>query len=126
MVIDSSRLAHTIDFHRFFDENAMGIRDTDRTLPSNQMVFELRRDAQAFAAFQRDLEASMEHYGLSAQEKQAWRETDLSALARLGMHPYFLPQVARLFKGGGYNHNDSEAARLYAKKMNIASAGGSR
>ena len=25
----------------------MGIRDTDRTLPSNQMVFELRRDAQA-------------------------------------------------------------------------------
>jgi hypothetical protein len=100
----------------------MGIRNTDRTLPSNQMVFELRRDAQAFAAFQHDLEASMAHYGLGDEEKKAWRETDLSALARLGLHPYFLPQVSRLFKGGGYNHNDSEAARLYAQKMNIGAA----
>jgi hypothetical protein len=104
----------------------MGIRDTDRTLASNQMVFELRRDAQAFAAFKRDLEASMTHYGLSEEEKRAWRETDLATLARLGMHPYFLPQVSRLFKGGGYNHNDSEAARLYARKMKIAAADGSR
>jgi hypothetical protein len=99
----------------------MGIRDTDRTLPSNRMVFELRRDPEAFALFRRDLEASMQHYGLTDEEKQAWREVDLSTLARLGMHPYFLPQVSRLFKGGGYNHNDSDAARLYAQKMNIAS-----
>lgn len=98
----------------------MGIRDTDRTLPSNRMVFELRRDPEAFATFRRDLEASMAHYGLSDEEKQAWRGMDLATLARLGMHPYFLPQVARLFKGGGYNHNDSEAARLYAEKMKIA------
>jgi len=104
----------------------MGIRDTDRTLASNQMVFELRRDAQAFAAFKRDFEATMTHYGLSEEEKRAWRETDLATLARLGMHPYFLPQVSRLFKGGGYNHNDSEAARLYAQKMKIAAADGSR
>ena len=97
----------------------MGIRDTDRTLPSNQMVFELRRDPQAFAAFQRDLEASMTHYGLSAEEKQAWRETDLATLARLGMHPYFLPQVSRLFEGGAYNHNSSRAAQLYAEKMGV-------
>lgn len=102
----------------------MGIRDTDRTLPSNRMVFELRRDEQAYALFRRDLEASMAHYGLSDEEKQAWRAIDLATLARLGVHPYFLPQVSRLFKGGGYNHNDSEAARLYAEKMNIA--GGAR
>lgn len=99
----------------------MGIRDTDRTLPSNRMIFELRRDREAHAQFLRDLEASMAHYGLGEEEKKAWREVDLSALATMGVHPYFLPQVARLFKGGGYNHNDSEAARLYANKMNIAS-----
>jgi Aromatic-ring-opening dioxygenase LigAB, LigA subunit len=98
----------------------MGIRDTDRTLPSNRMVFELRRDPAAYAEFKRDLEASMARYGLTDEEKRAWREVDLSALARLGVHPYFLPQVSRLFKGGGYNHNDSEAARLYAEKMHIA------
>ncbi|TFZ02609.1 hypothetical protein EZ313_15230 [Ramlibacter henchirensis] len=102
----------------------MGIRDTDRTLPSNRMVFELRRDPAAYAEFKRDLEASMARYGLTDEEKRAWREVDLSTLARLGVHPYFLPQVSRLFKGGGYNHNDSEAARLYAEKMHIA--GGAR
>lgn len=102
----------------------MGIRDTDRTLPSNRMVFELRRDATAYAEFKRDLEASMARFGLTDEEKRAWREVDLAALGRLGLHPYFLPQVSRLFKGGGYNHNDSEAARLYAEKMNIA--GGDR
>ena len=102
----------------------MGIRDTDRTLPSNRMVFELRRDTQAYAEFKSDLEASMSRFGLTEAEKLAWREVDLAALARLGLHPYFLPQVSRLFKGGGYNHNDSEAARLYAQKMNIT--GGAR
>ena len=35
----------------------------------------------------------------------------------MGVHPYFLPQISRLFKGGGYNHNDSEAAQLYADRM---------
>ena len=97
----------------------MGILDTDRTLPSNRMVFELRRDHERFEQFQQDIEASMQHYGLSEEEKQAWRSLDIAGLARMGMHPYFLPQISRLFKGGGYNHNNSDAARLYAEKMGI-------
>ena len=100
----------------------MGIRDTDRTLPSNRLVFELRRDPAKYAAFRRDLEATLEAYGLSEAERVAWRAIDLAALAKLGVHPYFLPQISRLFKGGGYNHNDSEAARLYAQKMGVAAA----
>ncbi len=98
----------------------MGIENVDRTLPSNQMVFELRRDEQKYALFKQDLEATMEHYRLSAEEREAWRTVDISALAGMGVHPYFLPQISRLFKGGGYNHNDSDAAQLYAEKMGIA------
>lgn len=98
----------------------MGIRDTDRTLPSNRMVFELRRDAVKYAAFKQDLEASMAAFGLTEPERRAWREVDLPALGAMGVHPYFLPQISRLFKGGEYNHNDSEAALLYAEKMGIA------
>jgi hypothetical protein len=100
----------------------VGIRDTDRTLPSNRLVFELRRDAGQYAAFKRDLESTMEAYGLGEAERAAWRTIDLAALAKLGVHPYFLPQISRLFKGGGYNHNDSEAARLYAEKMGVTTA----
>jgi hypothetical protein len=97
----------------------MGIRDTDRTLPSNRMVFELRRDADKYAAFKQDLEASMAAFGLSEAERAAWRAIDLPALAAMGVHPYFLPQISRLFKGGDYNHNDSEAAQLYAQRMGL-------
>lgn len=98
----------------------MGISNTDRTLPSNRMVFELRRDAGKYEAFRRDLEGTMEAYGLSEAERAAWRDIDIAALGAMGVHPYFLPQISRLFKGGQYNHNDSEAAQLYAQKMGIA------
>src|ERR1700755_1017114 len=97
----------------------MGIRDTDRTLPSNRMVFELRRDAVKYAAFKNDLEGTMAAFGLGDAERQAWRDIDLPKLAAMGGHPYFLPQISRLFKGGDYNHNDSEAAQLYATKMGL-------
>src|SRR5690606_29743603 len=102
---------------------AMGIKDTDRTLPSNRMVFELRRDPEKYALFRDDLEASMASFGLSQAEREAWRKVDIAELAALGVHPYFLPQITRLFKGGEYNHNDSEAARLYAEKMRIDAEG---
>jgi len=95
----------------------MGVLDTDKTLPANRLVFEVRRDPALLARFQRDLDGLMADYGLSAEEQAALRAIDLQRLAALGMHPYFLPQVARLFRGGGYNHNESDAAKLYADRM---------
>ena len=95
----------------------MGIMQTDRTLPANKLIFEVRRDAALRMRFRDDLEVLMREYGLSEVEQKALREIDLRALSDLGVHPYFLPQVSRLFKGAGYNHNDSAAAQLYAEKM---------
>ena len=95
----------------------MSILNTDRTLPANRLVFEVRRDAALRERFRTDLEGLMRDYGLSEAEKTALRSADLKRLGELGMHPYFLPQVSRLFKGAGYNHNESDAAQLYAEKM---------
>ncbi len=95
----------------------MSILKTDRTLPANKMIFEVRRDPALRARFAADLDGLMREYGLSETEMDALRKADLKRLAELGMHPYFLPQVSRLFKGAGYNHNESEAAQLYAEKM---------
>ncbi len=97
----------------------MGIMQTDRTLPTNRLIFEVRRDAALRARFGSELEALMSEYGLSEPEKRALREIDIRALGDMGVHPYFLPQITRLFKGAGYNHNQSDAAQLYARKMNI-------
>ena len=95
----------------------MGIMDTDRTLPANRLIFEVRRDRALLERFASDLDGLMSDYGLSEVEKKALREIDLKTLAELGLHPYFLLQVSRLFKGTGYNHNESAAAQLYASKM---------
>lgn len=77
----------------------------------------MRRDAALRARFRTDLEGLMRDYGLSEAERTALRQADIRRLGELGVHPYFLPQVTRLFKGAGYNHNESEAAQLYADKM---------
>ena len=95
----------------------MPIADVDRTLPSNHMIFEVRRDMGLFQRFRQDMETVFEEYGLSETEKRAFRDVDIRKLAELGVHPYFLPQVSRFFHGGAYNHNDSEAARTYARNM---------
>ena len=95
----------------------MGIQNVDRTLPSNRLIFEVRRDMTKFQRFRGDPETVMSEYGLSETEKLAWRAQDIRKLAELGVHPYFLPQVSRLIEGSAYNHNDSPAAQLYAKKM---------
>jgi hypothetical protein len=95
----------------------MGIADVNKSLASNRMVFELRRDAAALERFRADFEATLTAYGLGEAEKAAWRERDIGALGKLGVHPYFLPQIARLFRGGAYNHNRSAAAQLYAASV---------
>ena len=95
----------------------MGIMNTNRTLPSNLMVFELRRDLTLFQRFRQNMEPIMEMYGLSDIEKQAFRDEDIKKLSELGVHPYFLPQISRIFHGSAYNHNNSEAAQVYARNM---------
>lgn len=94
----------------------MSIFNTDRTLPANRLVFEVRRDRALRERFAADLDGLMREFGLSAEEQRALRECDIRRLGELGMHPYFLPQVTRLFKGAGYNHNESAAAQLYAER----------
>lgn len=95
----------------------MAVSDVDRTLPSNRLVFEVRRDRTLFTRFRQELESIMESYGLSEEERAAWRTEDIRKLSELGVHPYFLPQISRLFHGGAYNFNDSEAARVYARNI---------
>ena len=59
----------------------------------------------------------MQKYGLSEVEREAFRHIDINKLGELGVHPYFLPQISRLFHGGAYNHNNSVAAQAYGKSV---------
>jgi hypothetical protein len=91
----------------------MGIRDVNRLLPSNRLLFELRRDKRLLDRFQTDMEGMMTEYRLSEEEKQVWRDRDIKRLSEMGVHPYMVPQFSRLFYGSAYNSNDSVAAQQY-------------
>jgi hypothetical protein len=95
----------------------MGIRDLNRLLKSNRLLFDMRRDPQLLKRFKDDLEAVMEEYGLTDDEKSAFRSRDLGRLAQLGVHPYMIPQTSRMFYGGAYNYNESEAALKYKQAL---------
>ena len=92
----------------------------DPDLPSNRMVFEVRRDNAVWPHFPERCEALMAQYGLSETEKQAFRDLDVKRLGELGVHPYFLPQITRLFLGGARNTSTSAAAQAYRKSFGSA------
>ena len=91
--------------------------DFDPDLPSNRMVFEIRRDNAVWPTFPDKFEEIMESYGLSEAEKQAFRDVDVRRLGELGVHSYFLPQITRLFHGASRNTSKSAAAEAYRKSF---------
>ncbi len=95
----------------------MGVADTNRELGANRMIYEVRRDPALFTDFADNFENIMESYDLTEDERQAFRDLDIRRLGELGVHPYFLPQVSRLFHGGAYNHNRSPSAQAYGKSV---------
>src|SRR5436853_7764951 len=95
----------------------MSISDVVRTLPANRMVFDVRRDMALVKRWKEDLEGLMAEYGLSVAEKEAFRTQDLKRMADLGVHPYFLTQITRLYHGSARNTLNSAAAQAYIKAL---------
>lgn len=89
----------------------------DPDLPSNRMIFEVRRDNAVWPRFKERLEELMDAYGLTDAEKDAFRRVDVMRLGELGVHPYFLPQVTRLFHGSAANTSRSAAAQAYRESF---------
>ena len=89
----------------------------DPDLPSNRLIFEIRRDKSLYSGFAERMEDVMEQYGLGDDERAAWRNVDVVALGDMGVHPYFLPQVTRLIHGAADNNSKSNAAQAYRKSF---------
>ncbi|MGE4239370.1 hypothetical protein [Ramlibacter sp.] len=94
----------------------MSLADFKRTLPSNRMIFDVRRDPALVARFAADLEGLMRDYALGDDEREAFRAQDLKRMLALGLHPYFITQVTRLFHGSRNNHAGA-AVDAYRKAL---------
>jgi hypothetical protein len=59
----------------------------DRTLPVNEMMYRVRKDAALRAAWLADLDGLAREFGLSREEYEAIRDRDPGRLMDLGVHP---------------------------------------
>jgi protocatechuate 4,5-dioxygenase alpha chain len=91
------------------------IERTDKTLPLNEMMFYVRRDAGLRERFRTDLEAVCRQFGLSPAEFEALRDRDVRRLHDLGVHQYYVPQILRLFFGAAFNANSHPALEAYKR-----------
>jgi len=87
----------------------------DKTLPINEMIFHVRRDAVLRARFLSDLEGLAREFKLSRAEYDALRDKDPRRLMDLGVHQYYVPQILRLFFGASQNSNASAALECYKR-----------
>jgi hypothetical protein len=87
----------------------------DKTLPLNQMMFHVRRDARLRERWRTDFEALAAEFGLSRAELDAVQAKDPRRLMDLGVHQYYVPQILRLFFGAAQNSNSSETLNCYKR-----------
>jgi len=87
----------------------------DKTLPVNEMMFHVRRDAALRARFVEDLQGLAREFGLSQAEYEAVRDKDPRRMMDLGVHQYYVPQILRLFFGTAHNSNASAALECYQR-----------
>jgi protocatechuate 4,5-dioxygenase alpha chain len=87
----------------------------DKTLPANEMMYDVRKDAVLRARWKTDLEGLCREFGLSRAEYEAIRDKDPRRLMDLGVHQYYVPQILRLFFGNAQNSNSSETLECYKR-----------
>jgi protocatechuate 4,5-dioxygenase alpha chain len=87
----------------------------DKTLPLNEMIFYVRRDAALRARWNHDLEGLARQFGLSREEYEALRDRDVRRLNEMGVHQYYIPQILRLFYGAAANSNSHPALEAYRR-----------
>lgn len=87
----------------------------DKTLPLNEMIFYVRRDAALRERWLTDLQGLARDFGLGREEYEALRDKDIRRLNDMGVHQYYLPQILRLFYGAAFNSNAHPALEAYKR-----------
>ncbi len=87
----------------------------DKTLPLNEMIFHVRRDATLRARWLSDLAGLARQFGLSREELEALQDKDVRRLNEMGVHQYYIPQILRLFYGASANSNAHPALEAYRR-----------
>jgi len=91
------------------------VERVDKTLPTNEMVFYVRRDAGLRERWKTDREGVCREFGLSEAEIDALKEMNPKVLLDLGVHQYLIPHLLRLSYGETNMTNSHPALTAYQK-----------
>lgn len=91
------------------------VERVDKTLPTNEMVFYLRRDPVLQQRWLTEREKVCREFGLSDREIEALKDPDPRELMDLGVHQYLVPHILRLTYGTSNMTNTHPALTAYAK-----------
>ena len=89
------------------------VERVDKTLPLNEMIYYVRKDAQLRQRWLDDLENLCRDFGCSDREYRALAEVDVRGLMEIGVHQYLIPHILRLFYGVTNMTNDHPALKAY-------------
>jgi hypothetical protein len=91
------------------------VEKVDRTLPLNQMIFRVRRDAELRRRWREDFDALGREFGHSAAEIDAVKTADVRRLNDMGVHQYYVSQILRLSFGAAGASNAHPALEAFRR-----------
>ena len=91
------------------------VEKVDRTLPLNQMIFYVRRDAELRRRWREDFDALAREFGLSTPEIEAVKAADVLGLNEMGVHQYYVSQIVRLSFGTAGASNTHPALEAFRR-----------
>ena len=91
------------------------VERVDLTLPLNQMVFYVRKDAALRELWRKDLRSLAQRFGLSDAEYEAVKDADVKRMLAMGVHQYLVPHILRLTFGETNMTNTHPALTAYQR-----------
>jgi hypothetical protein len=91
------------------------VEKVDRTIPLNQMIFHVRRDAELRRRWREDFDTLAREFGLSADEIAAVKAADVRRLNDMGVHQYYVSQILRLSFGAAGASNTHPALEAFRR-----------
>lgn len=89
------------------------VERVDKTLPLNDMIYYVRKDAALRERWLTDLENLCRDHGCSDKEYQLLKAIDIRGLMDIGVHQYLIPHILRLFHGVTGMTNNHPALTAY-------------
>ena len=91
------------------------VERVDKTLPTNELIYYVRKDPELCARWKNDLEGLGRDFGLSEDEISALKDPDPKRLMDMGVHQYLVPHILRLTYGTSGMTNKHPALTAYQK-----------